>query len=512
MIDIMGNKTIIDLLHEKCSQYGEKSFLVYENNQKNTINYTYNDFYLEMKKFSNVFYNAGIEKNDKVILHLPNSADFILSWFALANIGAIMVPTNILYTSAEMEYFIKHSESKLIVTEEQYLDKFKGRRNILLTRYENEKNLSKSMSFLKDYYDYNLPDININSDDVVSIMYTSGTTSKPKGCLITHANYIYTGEVVSKTLRFSVEDRSLIVLPLFHGNGQYYMFMPSLTVGGSIIIMENFSASQYIKQAKKHKATIGSLFAAPIRMILSKEYDNKDYENFLRVVVFAQSLTKKQLEEFEKRYDTSLLQLYGMTETVAPPLMNPLDGLQNNYSLGKPVLSTNIKLIDEKEKDITSKQAGQLVVSGTPGRTIMKGYFKNKKETDKVIKNGWFLTGDYAQLTEEGFLTFVDRGKDIIKKAGENIAAVEIENVIMENANIYETAVIGVEHPVYDKVIKAFVILKQHHSLSKEEVIKHCKKSLSKFKIPDVIEFVDDLPRTSVGKIQKHKLKNKNLS
>src|SRR5699024_4708769 len=160
---------ITDLLQEKCYLHGDKPFLVYEDNQENQIDYTYNEFYKKMKKLSNVFYNIGVQKGDKVILHLPNSSEFILSWFALSNIGAIMVPTNVLSTSNEMEYFIKHSESTLIVTEEIYLDKFERKENIILTRYENEVNRAKSIKFLMEYYNYNLPHVDLNDEDVVSI-------------------------------------------------------------------------------------------------------------------------------------------------------------------------------------------------------------------------------------------------------------------------------------------------------------------------------------------------------
>lgn len=513
-MDIMGDRTILDLLHEKCQLYPNKTFLIFEDNNQNITRYTYQEFLQRVNKFSRVLLDFGVEKGDRVTIHLPNSSDFAVAWFSLAKIGAIMVPTNILSTATEMEYLLNHSESVLLITEEEYLEKFDSIKdklphlqNILLTRCNNEKLQNISVDFLIEKVEGTVPNIPISEDDTVSIMYTSGTTSKPKGCLITHTNYLYVGEAVSKALGFTPNDRALIVLPFFHGNGQYYMFMPALTVGGSIVITERFSASRYFKQAKRHNVTIGSLFAAPIRMILAQNYDETDGDNLLRLIIFAQSLTPEQLNEFEQKFNVPLLQIYGMTETVAPPLMNPLYGVRDNMSIGKPILSAEVKLIDDSGNEVPINKPGQIVVKGIPGRTIMKGYFKNERATKDTIRDGYLYTGDNAVINEIGFFYFVDRKKDMIKRAGENVAAVEVENSIMEHPAVYEAAVVGIPDEIRDEAIKAFVILKEGKKISEDELIEHCRNRLAKFKVPNSVEFVDDFPRTSVGKIQKHILR-----
>lgn len=515
-MDIIGNQTIIDLLHEKCQLHGKKTFVLFEDNNKYVTEYTYHEFLDRVNRLSNVLLELGIQKEDKITIHLPNSSDFIVSWFAIAKIGAVMVPTNILSTATEMEYLINHSESKLLITEEEYLEKFTGNqanlpelKNILLARNINEKYEDISIDHLVEKASSESPNIEIDVDDVVSILYTSGTTSKPKGCLITHANYIHVGQTVSKSIRLSPDDRALIVLPFFHGNGQYYMFMPALTVGGSVAITERFSASQYVKQAKRLDATVGSLFAAPIRMILAQEYDEADKENNLRMIFFAQSVTEQQFNEFERRFNVPLLQLYGMTETVAPPLMNPLDGIRENLSIGKPIITADVKLLDDDGKEVGGNEQGQIVVKGIPGRTIMKGYFKNETATNETIIDGWLHTGDKAILSEKGYFHFVDRKKDMIKRAGENVAAIEVENAIMDHPAVYESAVVSVPDEMRDEAIIAFVILKEGQSITEEALLEHCRENLAKYKVPDTIEFVDEFPRTSVGKIQKHKLRTK---
>ncbi|MCF8568400.1 AMP-binding protein, partial [Alicyclobacillus tolerans] len=362
----------------------------------------------------------------------------------------------------------------------------------------------KSLATASDTF---LKDTAVRPEDVASMLYTSGTTSNPKGVLITHANYVHAGEVMSKSIRLSPDDRQFIVLPLFHANAQYYSTMSALTVGASIALTERFSASRYFKQAKRANATVGSLFAAPIRMILRQPYDPKDADNPLRTVWFAQTITPAQLEEFERKFDVKLLQLYGMTETVSTPLMNPIDGVRKNMGIGRPVLGAEVKLVDDSGQEVPPGEVGQILVKGVPGRTLMQGYFNNSSATQDALREGWLYTGDNARMDEEGYFYFVDRLKDMIKRSGENVAAGEVEKVILEHPAVFDCAVIGVPDEVRDESIVAYVILREGQTANPEGILDFCRQRLAKFKVPEAIEFIGELPRTSVGKIQKHVLR-----
>ncbi len=511
-VDIIGERTLKDILEEKVALHRNKVFLVFEDKDEQIFQLTYEEFVAKTNRLSQVFLQKGIQKGMHVTLHLPNNLEFIISWFALANIGAVMVPTNILSTSDEMEYVLNHSESVLLITEEEYLSKFESiqeklpfLREVLLAR--DDKIEERSLSYLMEQATEESPTIEITSEDVAAMLYTSGTTSKPKGVQVTHANYIFTGEIMSKSIRLSPNDRQLIVLPLFHGNAQYYSTMSALVTGASIALTERFSASRYFKQAKRLGATVGSLFAAPIRMILAQEYDKNDRENSMRVIWFAQQVADHQLEQFEERYNVPLLQMYGMTETIGVPLMNPIDGYRNNRSIGRPTVGYEVKLIDQEGREVPTGQSGQIIVRGVPGRTIMKEYFKNPEATCETIQDGWLYTGDNARLEEDGYFYFVDRIKDMIKRSGENVAANEVESVLSEHPSVYEAAVIGIPDDMRDEAIKAYVILKKGLHVTEEELIAFCKGKLAKFKVPNFVEFVQEFPRTSVGKIQKHLLR-----
>ncbi|UFJ39476.1 AMP-binding protein [Brevibacillus humidisoli] len=513
-MDIVGDRTLRDLLQEKVSMHREKPFLLFEDEGERGFHLTYGQFEERVTRLGNAFAQLGVGKGDKVTIHLPNCLEFMTAWFAIASIGAVMVPTNILSTAGEMEYILEHSGSVLLITEERYLPKFdqlRGKlpnlRSILLSRYKGGEHADKSLDHHMERASTAPLEVPLNPEDVAAMLYTSGTTSRPKGVLVTHANYLYAGEVMSKSIRLSPEDRQLIVLPLFHGNAQYYSTMSALTVGASVAITERFSASRYAKQAKRLGATVGSLFAAPIRMILAQEYDPADRENRLRVVWFAQSVTREQLALFEERYDTKLLQLYGMTETIGAPLMNPLDGIRNNMGIGRPTLGYEVKVIDPSGMECPRGEVGQLIVKGIPGRSLMKGYFRNREATEETLRDGWLYTGDHARIDESGYFFFVDRAKDMMKRAGENVAAQEIENVIAKHPSVYECAVIGVPDEMRDESIKAYVMLHQGAQATAEEIIAFCTARLAKFKVPEYVEFVEEFPRTSVGKIQKHVLR-----
>lgn len=336
------------------------------------------------------------------------------------------------------------------------------------------------------------------------MQYTSGTTSKPKGGLLTHANYVYGGEVMAKAMRAQPGDRHLIVLPLFHAGAQLHAFLPMLLAGGSVALMERFSAGRFVEQAIRYEATLAALFAAPIRMLLAQPRTEADGRTRLRAVSYAQNITPQQWEEWHARFRAPLMQIWGMTETMSLPLMHPLDLPPKPLATGMPVLGYEAKVVDGAGKEVPPGTVGELVVRGVPGVTLMQGYFKNPKATAETLRDGWLYSGDNAWMDEEGWFFFVDRKKDMIKRAGENVSASEVEETLKQHAAVFDAAVVGIPDPVRDQAIKAYVILKQGAAATADDLVAWCRARLSAFKVPEVIEFRETFPRTSVGKIQKH--------
>lgn len=510
----VGKRNLRTLLEQKVNTNPHKTFMFFEESDDITRLYSYSQFNAMVNKTANALLSLGIDKGDKVNLHLTNCPEFLFLWFATAKIGAVMMPTNPLSPPDELRYPVDHSESVLTVTQPDLLSNVEAIlplcpniRNVILTRTNESAGDVILFNELVDSQSEELADIDLNPLDDAAIMYTSGTTSLPKGVMVTHANFIFLGEVLSKNMRMSPDDRYLVTLPLYHANAMYYMVMSSLMVGASIALMPRFSATRFMKQAIRHECTLTSLFAAPMRMILAQPVDKYERQNRFRLVIFAQNVTNSQMNAWEDRFGDSLMQIYGMTETMGQPLTNPVDYTRDNMTMGLPTLPYECKIVDPEGNEVTEGEAGELLVRGIPGWTIMKGYFKDPDATARTIKDDWLWTGDIVEIDDSGYFRFVDRSKDMIKRSGENIAASEVEDVIKGHPKVADVAVIGVPDEIRDESIKAFVILDEGKSSTADELIDYCRPKLSKFRVPEEIEFCDEFPRTSVGKIQKHILR-----
>jgi crotonobetaine/carnitine-CoA ligase len=224
----------------------------------------------------------------------------------------------------------------------------------------------------------------------------------------------------------------------------------------------------------------------------------------LRACSYAQNITREQFDEWHARFRAPLMQIWGMTETMSLPLMHPLDLPPKPLSMGMPVLGYEVKIIDEAGREVAPGTTGELIVRGVPGVSLMKGYFKNEEATVATLRDGWLYSGDQAYADADGWFFFVDRKKDMIKRAGENVSASEVEDVLKQHPAVFDAAVVGVPDPVRDQSIKAYVIVREPAAVAAPELIAWCRQRLSAFKVPEVIELRETFPRTSVGKIQKH--------
>jgi len=512
-VDAVGSRTLREILEYRAETDPEKLFVLFDDIDSGITSHSYADFDGYVNRTARMLQSLGVGGGDKVNLHLGNCLEFLLLWFAAAKIGAVIMPTNVAATAGELEYLIDHSECRLMFTQPAYLEvarEVQGR----CARVEAIVVCGASANGDGQFFDDLVstrsdqrPDTQCDQSGEVAILYTSGTTSRPKGVLVTNANYIYAGETVAKALCLSREDRHLVVLPLFHGNAQYYSTMSTLVTGASMVLSSRFSASRFFDQAIRHECTVSSLFSAPMRMLLAQPRRRELAENRLRAVLFAQCVTQDQLDEWQDRFHAPLLQLWGMTETMGPPLMNPIHYRRDNMSMGLPVMGYQVQLVDEQGSPVTRGEIGQIVVAGEPGRTLMKGYFKNRKATADSIRDGWLWSGDNARQDDDGYFHFVDRAKDMIKRAGENVAASEVEAVILTHPQVFDCAVIGVPDPIRDESIVAVVMLVEGGTLAGDAIIDWCRERLASFRVPERVEFRRVLPRTSVGKIQKHLLR-----
>ncbi|MEO6043105.1 MAG: AMP-binding protein, partial [Tepidiformaceae bacterium] len=421
-----GSDTVSGVLRRQAKLRGNDVFLVFEDADGVVVQRTYAEVDERATRVAYALRELGVGPGDNFHVHLANCLEFFDCWFGAARLGAVMVPTNPLATAPELAYVLEHARCQVSITSPDLAETVKAAgvvAHLLITGQDFETALALGHN---EPAEIPAP----GALDPVAMLYTSGTTSLPKGVLVTNANYLFVGNTVAQFLRLQPADRHLIVLPLFHANAQYYSTMSALVTGASVAVMDCFSASRWSRQATRHGATIASLFAAPVRMILAQQADTADRQHSLRVALFAQNISEEQLTGFHERFGVELLQLYGMTETISLPTLNPLFGERRNMTIGRPAPWARLRVVDGSGRDVQLGEAGELLVGGELGTTLMAGYFKSPEATEETFRDGWLHTGDNVRADRDGYLHFVDRGKDMIKRAGENVASGEVERVL----------------------------------------------------------------------------------
>jgi crotonobetaine/carnitine-CoA ligase len=497
-----GSDTVTSRLVQAAAAHPDRDFLVFEAAPDDIVTLTYSGMLSRARRSGARLRALGVARGSRVHIHLENCVEFYDAWFGCLLLGASIVPTNPLATVDELSYVIADAGCVLSITSEQLLASVKAARAV--TGGPAIEAVTLAAAGVAEVMQEVL-----EPRDVAAVLYTSGTTSKPKGVMVTHANYLHVGEVVAGHLRLRPDDRWLIVLPLFHANAQYYCTMSALVTGASIALGPRFSASGWARQAVSMKATIASMFAAPIRMLLASPTQPDEAACRLRLTIFGQSLSTDQVKEFERRFGTTLVQLYGMTETVAPPTFNPVFGGCRPETIGRPLPHAQLRITNPDGVEVSTGETGELLVHGVPGETIMAGYLNQPEITAATIVDGWLHTGDVVSRDEDGYLTFIDRTKDMIKRSGENVAASEVEQVLNSHPAVLESAVIGIPDELRDEAIVAFVVLAEPAQVSEAELLGWATERLSRFKVPETIQVIDALPRTSVGKVRKVELRER---
>lgn len=504
-LTVVGGTTLPAILREGAARHPDRELLVFEDGAGEVTSFSWRQIHERARALAAHLADLGVARGDRVHLHLPNRPEFVLAWFAAAELGAAIVPTNVAATASEMAYIIGHSRPLVSITVRDA--------STVVAAAREQAETPGPVLVCEDAGLLALPSAGDrawpapHAADELAVMYTSGTTARPKGVRITQANYVYAGEVVAAALRLTAGDRFLTVLPLFHANAQYYSTMGTLVSGGTLVLVSRFSASRILEQAVRLRATVASLFAAPMRMILAQEPSALWRDHALRVVLFAQRLTPEELARWDELVGAPLLQLYGMTETIGPPLMNPLHGERRHETVGRPVLGYACRVVRDDGTPAAVGEPGELLVGGIPGVSLMQGYLDDPESTAAALAGGWLRTGDVVSVDADGYVTFVDRTKDMIKRAGENVAASEVEAVLLEHPLVADAAVFGVPDAMRDERVIAYVVPRPGHHATGEELVVWCAERLSKFRVPEHVEVITELPRTAVGKVMKHALR-----
>jgi long-chain acyl-CoA synthetase len=346
---------------------------------------------------------------------------------------------------------------------------------------------------------------NFASDSGAAILYTSGTTGKPKGVLLTHGNLISNVHATDHHTKMDVSDRLICYLPLFHCFGQNFIMNASVNVGATLVLHERFQPDEILDSISSNKVTM--FFGVPtvyarFLMLLKTEEPLRTVRYYFTA---AAPMTVEIARQWRDRMGAVIYEGYGLTET-SPFASYNHDFVYREGSVGSPIENVEMKIIDAQGDDLPSGELGEIVIKGP---NIMQGYFRRPEETADVMRNGWFRTGDIGQMDSEGYFYLVDRAKDMINVSGFKVWPREVEELFMKHAGVSEVAVIGTPDAESGEAVKAFTVLKAGMRVTEQELIDFCRNRIANYKAPRFVEFVDSLPRNPAGKILKRELRVK---
>lgn len=511
MTDMVGSRTLRSQWDETVRCYGQDTFLEYISVADAVAAWTYAEMDRRVKQAANFFLELGVAKGELVALQLHNRPEYLMCWLALAQIGAVSVPLNEHYQQPEIRYVLEKCGIRRVVTEAStlplYLDVPMAGQLITVDGDEPEGVLSLTKGM--DRQPLELWEVRpVGTDELAVILFTSGTTRHPKGAMYTHCNVVYGGLIHAAQMGMDHGDRFLSSMPCYHMDFQEMAAMPVICTGSTLIMVEHYSARRFWGQVCRHRAHFTDTMSVMNRTMLMQPVQPWEKDHCLKQIYFSMGLSDEEKERFEERFQVSLLNSYGMTETVSGVTCAPLTGEKNWPSVGRCAPSYAIKIVGEDGQELPPGQVGEICVHGVPGRSLVLGYYQDEEATAQLIDSeGWLHSNDRGYLDEDGWLFFVDRCGNMIKRSGENVSSLEVECVLTSHPDIADAAVVGVPDPIRDQAVKAYVQLRPGSELAEDMITEYCSSRLAKFKIPTIIQFVDDFPRTATGKIKKSRLR-----
>ncbi|QPC46011.1 fatty acid--CoA ligase family protein [Mangrovibacillus cuniculi] len=502
--------TISTRLQQVSSQYADKT--AFEFMGKET---TYRELEIGISTFAFQLEEMGIKKGDHVALLLGNSPHFIISLYGCLRVGATVIPVNPIYTLDEIQYILQNGDVKALIGLDlvrpmmQVFEKTVPsiEHFIVCETSPNQdpftskkmKSFTRLLSAIRPGYVGPVNEL----DDVAVILYTSGTTGQPKGAMLTHQNILSNAHDIGDYLSMSDQDRVITTLPMFHIFCLTVVLNAPLLRGATLLLLPKFSPKEVFEIARERKATIFAGVPTMYNFLFQyPEGKQEDFTSMRLCISGGASLPVALLENFEQKFDVQISEGYGLSEAAPVTCFNPIDRPRKPGSIGTSIMNVENKVVNELGEEVPVGEVGELIVRGP---NVMKGYYKMPEETAVTIRDEWLYTGDMAKQDEEGYFYIVDRKKDMIIVGGYNVYPREVEEVLYRHPNVVEAAVIGVPHPELGEAVKCFVVGKD--GLTKDEVMTHCEASLAKYKLPSSIEFINELPKNTTGKILRRALK-----
>ncbi|MBV9958203.1 MAG: long-chain-fatty-acid--CoA ligase [Acidobacteria bacterium] len=497
-------ESLRELLELRAEAAPEKAFLFSESDGRR---YTYAEFDAAVNRTVRLLAAHGLGKGDVVSLLMPNSAEYIIAYFACFKLGALAGPINSLLKPPEMAYIMTNSEAKALLVNSEFMPHIESIADELpsldaVIEFDDESRAAQNFSGEREH----LPVTSLGKDDEAIIIYTSGTTGKPKGCLLTHGNLIANARQIKEWLGFTESDRLLTMMPLFHMNAVSVTTMTPLYAGASTVVSPKFSATRFWQIISDYEITSFGSVATMLTMLLEKYPEGVPAGLKTEQLRFAMCgsapVPAEVMKRFEETFHCLVIEGYGLSESTCRSTFNPPDERRRPGSCGMPI-GNEMRVVDEEEREVADGELGEIVLRG---ENILKGYYRNPVANERAFRGGWFHTGDVGYRDADGFYYIVDRKTDMIIRGGENIYPREIDETLYEHPAVASAATIGIPDELYGEEVTAFVVLKEGAVATEEELLAHCRARLADFKCPKTIHLVKEIPKGPTGKLLKREL------
>jgi len=455
----------------------------------------------------------GIGRRDVVAVLLYNHCEFLETLLAANRVGAAVLLLNYRLSPAEWHYILEHAGATALLTEPEFQGKAETmaelptlEHRLLLARQAGQPWLSLP-ELVDAHRGERVAAVDVSGDDLQRLMYTSGTTSRPKGVGLSHSNLIWknVGHIVEFGL--TQADRTLICGPMYHVGGLDLPGIGTLHAGGSLVLMRRFDAAELLTTVGRERPTNVWLAPSMMNAVLQRpELGTTDLSSLRFIVGGGEKMPEPLISRIATAFPgVWFADAYGLTETVSGDTFNDAEHMISKAgSVGRPVVHLEVRILDEDDQPVPAGQLGEVALRGPK---VFSGYWRDDDATARVLKDGWFRTGDIGRLDEDGYLYIEDRKKDMIVSGGENIASPEVERVLYEHPDVIEAAVIGIAHERWGEVPMAYVVLRDGSTTDAEALTVFCRERLARFKAPAAIQFLRELPRTASGKVLKRELR-----
>ena len=487
----MGDISLGEMLAGTCRRLPSKTAIIYED-----VRISYDALERSVNALGNRLKSLGIGKGDKVAIMLPNTPEFIISYFATMKLGAVAVTINILSTAYELKYLLGNSDSKAFITVPSSGRRFEEIRNDLpLCRHlivteGPDGDVSIEETIKEGPYELDMTPV--SGDDPAAMIYTSGLTGKPHGAVLTHRNLATQSRLLEDVCYGTEEDRGFCLIPLFHSFGASVNMLMIIKVGASLVMMDHFNIESIFKSIERERVTyIAAVPRLFLGMLLYEDAKSYDLSSLRFCITGGSKMPPEYIPTFSDSFGTILVEGYGLTEASPVCSVNRIDMEQKLGSIGTPIPEVEAKIFDDEGNELPTGETGELVIRGP---NVMKGYYKDEAATAKVIKKGWLFTGDLARIDEDGYIFITGLKKRMIITSGYNVYPREVEGILDIHPAVKSSRVIGKPDLMRGEIVKALIVKGANVDAEEKDIIRHCRQYLSPYKCPREVEFVENMP------------------